>query len=75
MKSGVNGARYVETRSKLMSAYLPSPRGEGDPLAGDEVHLKVMPDHGRMLPFVSAGGAKPIAGAWGGLEGFTPPHL
>ena len=37
-----------------------------------------------MLPFASAGGAKPIAAtetdagclaaAWGGLEGFTPPH-
>ena len=26
-----------------------------------------------MLPFTSAGGAKPIAGR-GGLEGFTPPH-
>ena len=26
-----------------------------------------------MLPFMSAGGAKPIAGR-GGLEGFTPPH-
>ena len=67
-----------------MSAYLPSPRGEGGPLAGDEVHLKVMPDRGRVLLFPSAGGAKPIAAmetdvgclaaAWGGLEGFTPPH-
>ena len=25
------------------------------------MHLKVTPDRGRMLPFVSAGGAKPIA--------------
>ena len=41
-------------------------------------------DRGRMLPFASAGGAKPIAAremdagcfaaAWGGLEGGTPPH-
>ena len=30
-------------------------------------------DRGRVLPFTSAGGAKPIAGR-GGLEGFTPPH-
>ena len=35
-------------------------------------------DRGRMHPFPSSGGAKPIAArryaAWGGLEGFTPPH-
>ena len=43
---------------QLMSAYLPSPRGEGDPLAGDEVHSL---DRGRMLTFASAGGAKPSA--------------
>ena len=42
------------------------------------------PTVGGMLTFASAGGAKPIADkdtgdgclatAWGGLEGFTPPH-
>ena len=41
-------------------------------------------DRERMLPFASAGGAKPIAAtetdagcraaAWGGLEGVPPPH-
>ena len=57
---------------------------EGGPLAGDEVHLKVMPDRIRTLLFAQPGGAKPIAAteanarclaaAWGGLEGGTPPH-
>ena len=56
-----------------MSAYLPSPRGEGDPLAGDEVHSL---DRGRMLPFASAGGAKPSAArryaAVGWVGGVSP---
>ena len=51
----------------------------------DEVHLKIMPDCRRAFPFSGSGGAKPIAAtetdagclaaAWGGLEGFTPPHI
>ena len=55
-----------------------------DRSAGDEVHLKGIPDRGRVLLFAQSGGAKPIAAtetdagclaaAWGGLEGFTPPH-
>ena len=49
-----------------------------------EQTVAALPDRGRMLPFAQPGGAKPIAAteadagchaaAWGGLEGFTPPH-
>ena len=46
---------------------------------------EALPDRERTLPVAQAGGAKPIAAtetggadrlaaAWGGLEGFTPPH-
>ena len=55
---------------------------KGDRSAGDEVHLKGIPDRGRVLLFAQAGGAKPIAAtetdagclaaAWGGLEGSRP---
>ena len=38
-----------------------------------DCNVAALPDRGRVLPFTSAGGAKPIAGR-GGLEGFTPPH-
>ena len=34
---------------------------KGDRSAGDEVHLKGIPDRGRVLLFAQAGGAKPIA--------------
>ena len=74
----------------------PSPQGEGlnAPESGRGCECRArrfqipaseaLPDRGRTFPFVSAGGAKPIAAmetdagflaaAWGGLEGFTPPH-
>ena len=49
-----------------------------------ERSIAALPDRGRMRTFAQPGGAKPIAArgtdagrlaaAWGGLEGFTPPH-
>ena len=59
-------------------------RGRGTAVAVDEVHLKVMLDRERMLPFARTGGAKPNAAVemwpaalrrWGGLEGLAPPHF
>ena len=38
-----------------------------------ERSVSALPLREGVLPFTSAGGAKPIAGR-GGLEGFTPPH-
>ena len=79
--SGERSVAALPDRERMLtfsSAFLPSPRGEGGPLAVDEVHLKSVPDSGHecspsLKPAErspSPPGIRARDTLWGGLEGF-----